>query len=114
MVTKRTRRQLARELGHADTSGTIPEARWMRAMAFEHLVRDKRFASQVATTCVGALDLPRPEFVVIADATRHRVTTLKHLASALTAATKAKKATLIHEPAVPFPGFEDADATDVL
>lgn len=114
MITKRTRRQLARELGHADTSGTIPEARWMRAMAFERLVRDKRFASQVATTCVGALDLPRPEFVVIADAKRQRGTTLKHLASALKAATKAKKATLIHEPAAPFPGFEDADATEVL
>ena len=49
MITNRTRRQLARDLGRPDTSGTIPEARWMRAMAFERLVRDDRFASRVAT-----------------------------------------------------------------
>jgi hypothetical protein len=114
MITKRTRRQLARELGYPDTSGTIPEARWMRAMAFERLVRDERFASRVATTCVGNLGLPRPDFVVVADAKRDRATTLEHLANALTVATQANKATLIHEPAVPFPGFEDAEATDVL
>jgi hypothetical protein len=114
MITKRTRRQLARELGHPDTSGTIPEARWMRAMAFERLVRDDRFASRVATVSVGRLGLPRPDAVVVADAKRDRTTTLKHLASALAVATQANKATLIHEPAVPFPGFEDANATDVL
>jgi hypothetical protein len=114
MITGRTRRQLARELGHPDTSGAIPEARWMRAMAFERLVRDDRFASRVATVAVGGLRLPRPNAVVVADAKRDRATTLKHLASALTVATQAAKATLIHEPAVPFPGFEDANATDVL
>ena len=114
MITGRTRRQLARELGHPDTSGTIPEARWMRAMAFERLVRDDRFASRVATVSVGRLGLPRPDAVVVADAKRDRATTLKHLASALAVATQANKATLIHEPAVPFPGFEDANATDVL
>lgn len=114
MITKRSRRQLARELGHPDTSGTIPEARWMRAMAFERLVRDDRFASRVATVAVGRLNLPRPDAVVVADAKRDRATTLQHLASALAVATEANKATLIHEPAVPFPGFEDANATDVL
>ena len=88
MITKRTRRQLARELGHPDTSGTIPEARWMRAMAFERLVRDDRFASRVATVAVGALGLPRPDAVVVADAKRDRATTLKHLASALAVATR--------------------------
>jgi hypothetical protein len=114
MITKRSRRHLAGELGHPDTSGMIPEARWMRAMAFERLVRDDRFASRVATASVGRLDLPRPDAVVVADAKRDRTTTLKHLASALTVATQANKATLIHEPAVPFPGFEDLNATDVL
>jgi hypothetical protein len=114
MITYRTRRQLARELGHPDTSGTIPEARWMRAMAFERLVRDDRFASRVATVAVGRLGLPRPDAVVVAGAGRDRVTTLAHLVSALAIATKANKATLIHEPAVPFPGFEDKAATDVL
>ena len=114
MITNRTRRQLARELGHPDSSGTIPEARWMRAMAFERLVRDDRFASRVATVSVGRLGLPRPDAVVVADAKRDPTTTLNHLASALTVATQANKATLIHEPAVPFPGFEDANATDVF
>jgi hypothetical protein len=114
MITRRTRRQLARELGHPDTSGTIPEARWMRAMAFERLVRDDRFASRVATVSVGRLGLPRPDAVVVADANRDRTTTLKHLASALAIARTANKATLIHGPAVPFPGFEDANATEVL
>src|SRR3954454_3610263 len=114
MITSRTRRQLARELGHPDASGTIPEARWMRAMAFERLVRDDRFASRVATVSVGRLGLPRPDAVVVADAKRDRTTTLKHLVSALAVATQANKATLIHEPAVPFPGFEAASGTDVL
>lgn len=114
MITGRTRRQLASELGHPDTSGTIPAARWMRAMAFERLVRDDRFASRVATASVGRLSLPRPDAVVVADAKRDRTTTLKHLVSALAVATQANKATLIHQPAVPFPGFEDANATDVL
>src|SRR3954454_24460993 len=114
MITSRTRRQLARELGHPDASGTIPEARWMRAMAFERLVRDDRFASRVATVAVGGLGLPRPGAGVVGDAKRERGTTLKHLASASTVATQANKATLIHEPAVPFPGFEDANATGVL
>jgi hypothetical protein len=114
IVTKRTRRQLARELGYPDTSGTIPEARWMRAMAFERLVRNERFASRVATTCVGSLKLPRPTAVVVADAKRDRKTTVKHLTRGLAVATGKQKATLVHEPALPFPGFEDVDATDVL
>ena len=86
----------------------------MRAMAFERLVRDDRFASRVATVAVGALGLPRPAAVVVADAKRDRTTTLQHLASGLVVATKANKATLIHAPALPFPGFENANATDVL
>jgi hypothetical protein len=86
----------------------------MRAMAFERLVRDDRFASRVATVAVGRLGLPRPDAVVVADARRDRTTTLNHLASALAVATQANKATLIHEPALPFPGFEDVAATDVL
>src|SRR5256885_12701952 len=56
--------------------------------SFERLVRDERFASQVATSCVGELGLPRPEFVIVADAKRDRAITLKHLSSALTAADR--------------------------
>jgi hypothetical protein len=83
-------------------------------MAFERLVRDERFASRVATVSVGRLGLARPDAVVVADAKRDRRMTREHLDSALTVATQANKATLIHEPAVPFPGFEDANATDVF
>ena len=39
----------------------------MRAMTFERLVRDERFASEVATTAVGRLELARPTKVVIAE-----------------------------------------------
>src|SRR5438270_1857246 len=114
MITGRSRRQLAGDLGFPDTSGSIPEARWMRAMTFERLVQDKRFASQVATTCVGQLGLPRPTAVVLADGGRHRAKTLKRLETALAAAVEQRKATLLQAPALPFPGFEDADATEVL
>ncbi|OWY62251.1 hypothetical protein B7486_59435, partial [cyanobacterium TDX16] len=34
MVTGRSRRRLAREIGAPDTTAGIPEGRWMRAMAF--------------------------------------------------------------------------------
>jgi hypothetical protein len=114
MITKRSRRQLAGDVGFPDTSGSIPEARWMRAMTFERLVQDKRFASQVATTCVGRLGLPRPAAVVLAKGGRDREKTLACLFKALGAAVEEGNATLIREPALPFPGFEDADATSVL
>ena len=67
LVTGLTRRGLADQLKFPDAGG-IPEARWMRAMTFERLVRDERFASQVATTTVGQLGLDRPTSVVIANA----------------------------------------------
>jgi hypothetical protein len=57
LVVGRTRRKLAADIGFADDSGRIPEARWMRAMTFERLVRSAKFASEVATTTVGRLDL---------------------------------------------------------
>src|SRR3954447_14070965 len=68
LITGRTRRALAKDVGFQDQFGGIPEARWMRAMTFERLVRDRQFASEVATTAVGRLDLARPTQVVIANA----------------------------------------------
>lgn len=62
---KQNGRALAKDVGADDEFGGIPEARWMRAMTFERLVRDKRFASELATTAVGRLDLARPTKVVI-------------------------------------------------
>ena len=68
LITGMTRRGLAKAVGFNDEFGGIPEARWMRAMTFERLVRDERFASEVATTAVGRLDLDRPTKVVIVNA----------------------------------------------
>jgi hypothetical protein len=62
-VTGRTRRALAKSLGHPDSSGTIPEARWMRAMTFERLVHSEKFVSELLTTIVGQLGFPRPTAV---------------------------------------------------
>lgn len=62
-ITRKTRKALATHLGHPDTSAGIPEARWMRAMTFERLVRSERFVSELLTKTVGQLGLPRPEAV---------------------------------------------------
>jgi hypothetical protein len=114
LITRRPRRALAKDLGHPDTSAGVPEGRWSRAMAFERLVRDERFASQVATRTVGGLELERPESVVIRDAGGDEKTTAMELDLAHARAIAHRAATLIHRVAVPFPGFEDADATSVL
>lgn len=113
LVTGLTRRSLATKLGHPDTSGRIPDARWMRAMTFERLVRDEAFASQTVTTTVGAIGLNRPAEVVIADAKVNRERTADLLAAAHERAVNHGAATLIHQLAVPFVGFEGTSATDV-
>lgn len=113
LITGRTRRALAVDLGWADASGKIPMARWMRAMTFERLVRDEAFASRTVTTTVGALGLKRPTEVVIADARVNRDRTTTLLEQAHERAVTDGAATLIHQLAVPFVGFEDTAATDV-
>lgn len=113
LVTGLTRRTLADKLGHPDTSAGIPEARWMRAMTFERLVRDKTFASQTATTTVGALGLDRPTEVVVVDARVNTDRTAQLLADAHDRALADGAATLIHQLAIPFVGYEDTRATDV-
>lgn len=85
----------------------------MRAMTFERLVRDKAFASRVTTTTVGALGLDRPTGVVIADARVDSARTATLLDEAHKRALGEGAATLIHQPAVPFPGFEHEDATEI-
>jgi hypothetical protein len=62
-ITGKTRRALAKHLGAPDTTAGIPEARWMRAMTFESLVRSERFVSELLTKTVGQLDLPQPKTV---------------------------------------------------
>lgn len=108
-----TRRGLAKSVGFTDDFGGIPDARWMRAMTFERLVRDERFASEVATTAVGRLDLERPTQVVVVNARVNVERTARLLADAHSRAVAEGAATMIYGLAVPFVGFEDERATDV-
>jgi len=108
-----TRRGLAKAVGFNDDFGGIPEARWMRAMTFERLVRDQRFAGEVATTAVGRLDLARPSQVVTVNARISVDRTAGLLADAHRRAVDGGAATMLYGLAVPFAGFEDERATDV-
>lgn len=113
LITGKTRRALAVDLGWPDASGKIPAARWMRAMTFERLVRDEAFASKTVTTTVGALGLDRPTEVIVADARVNKDRTAMLLQQAHDRAVADAAATLIHQLAIPFVGFEDSHATDV-
>src|SRR3954470_24074478 len=113
LITGRTRRALARDVGFRDAFGGIPEARWMRAMTFERLVRDKRFASELATTAVGRLGLARPTKLVIVNARVNVDRTAELLAEAHARAIQEGAATMLHGLAIPFAGFEGDGATDV-
>ncbi len=113
LITGMTRRALAKEVGFADTSGSIPQARWMRAMTFERLVRDENFAGRVATRTVGELGLDRPKEVVTVDAHGSVDATIQALADAHARAVNDGAVTLVFQLAVPFVGFEDTRSTDV-
>lgn len=106
LVTQMSRRELAQHLGHPDTSAGIPEARWMRAITFEHLVRNKRFISQLLTSIVGALGLKRPTGVRSAEAGIDINTTIAALAKAHERAVTQGETTIITSPAIPFVGME--------
>ncbi|MEH1168004.1 hypothetical protein V6V47_21730 [Micromonospora sp. CPCC 205539] len=112
LITGVTRRKLAQDAGHSKgRESAIPLLRWMRAMTFEGLVQDKRFASEVVTTAVGALGLDRPAGVVIRDAGVNVAKTAAALAAAHRDAIVHGRATLIYHLAVPFVGFDGVDAT---
>lgn len=113
LITGLTRRNLAEAVGFADNAGGIPQARWMRAMTFEHLVRNEEFAGQIATRTVGALDLNRPKEVVTADVHISVDKTAAALAAAHERALRSGAVTLIYQLAIPFAGFEQTRATDV-
>lgn len=113
LVTGMTRRNLAQAVGFADTSGAIPQARWMRAMTFERLVRDESFAGQIATRTVGSLGLARPGQVVTVDAHTNVHATSLALSAAHQRAVTEGSTTIVFQLAVPFSGFEDTRATDV-
>ena len=110
LVVGRSRRAIADQMGHPDTSAGIPEARWMRAMAFERLVRHERFVSQLLTTAVGALGLERPSAVRRADGRVSVATTATVLQQAHLKAVHEDVATMITGLAVPFVGMEQVAA----
>jgi len=113
LVIGRSRRSLAAHLGHPDTSAGIPEARWMRAMTFEALVRHDRFVSQLLTTAVGRLGLDRPAAVRRANGGVTPDATATVLQEAHRAAVDLNQATMITGLAVPYVGMEHVDATPV-
>ena len=112
LVTGMTRPKLAKALGHPDTTAGIPEARWMRAMTFERLVKHEDFVSRLLTTAVGALGLDRPVGVRRRDAGAAVDATAAALVLAHQAALD-DEATMITALAVPFVGMEREAATKV-
>lgn len=114
LVIGTTRRALAAQLGHPDTAGGIPEARWMRAMTFERLIRNERFVSQLLTTAVGRLGLARPSGVRRVDARVTVTRTATALQQAHLKAVHEDVATMITGMAIPFVGMEgESGATPV-
>ncbi|MCC5953687.1 MAG: hypothetical protein JJU45_16465 [Acidimicrobiia bacterium] len=108
-----SRRRLAQHLGHPDATVGIPEARWMRAMTFERLVRDDAFVSPVITTSIGKLGLARPTAVRKMDCGGDIRRTSEALDLAGRAAAEGQ-ATLLTTLAVPYLGLEgDPQATAV-
>jgi len=114
IVAGRSRRRLADALGFPDTSGVIPEARWMRAMLFERLVHDRAFISELMTRGIGELGLERPTSVFHVDCRRSPRRTIQALANAHAVARNSGIATMLTGTSVPMAGFESVDATPVL
>lgn len=113
LITGVSRRNLAELLGLRGQFGTITTSRWARAMTFERMVHDPRYASEVATSTIGALGLDRPVGVSVADAHVNADRTAESLAVAHDRATSSGVATLVHQLSVPFVGFEGDAATEV-
>lgn len=114
LLTGRSRRALAKTLQHPDVGGAIPMARWVRAMAFERVVYDDAFVSELLTRAVGLLGLDRPTAVRSRSAGDAVASTASELASAHLTAKHAGEATMLFGLRVPFVEFESEDkATDV-
>ncbi|MEU4244459.1 hypothetical protein [Actinoplanes sp. NPDC026619] len=113
-ITRKTRKALAAHIGHPDTSAGIPEARWMRAMTFETLVRSERFVAELLTKTVGRLGLARPVGVRRRDCHGAVDITAKELEQAHRKAVLAGEATMLTALAVPYLSLEDvAGATAI-
>ncbi|MBD3947553.1 hypothetical protein [Nocardioides ganghwensis] len=110
LLTNVTRRGLARSLGFPDTGGRIPEARWVRAMAFESAVDSDTFVSELITRAIGRLGLDRPEGVRKRSCADSATETVTQLAQAHLKAAYADEATMLTKLAIPFLSLEDADS----
>jgi hypothetical protein len=114
LLTGRSRRALAKALGAPDVGGGIPVARWVRAMAFERLVHDEAFVSELLTRAVGLLGLDRPDAVRVRSAQDQVSTTATELAAAHLKAKHGDEATMLFGLRMPFLDLEDEPrATDV-
>lgn len=114
LLTGRTRRALAQTLGAPDIAGGIPVARWVRAMAFERLVHDEAFVSELLTRAVGLLGMERPTAVRIRSGRDTVDGTAAELAGAHLKARHASEATMLFGLRVPFLDLQDESrATDV-
>ena len=114
MLLGQTRRALAATLGSPDVGLGIPTARWVRAMAFERLVHDESFVSELLTRAVGLLELDRPMGVRIRSGKDSSTTTAAELAAAHLKARHAGEATMLFSLRLPFLLLEGKPhATDV-
>lgn len=114
LLTGMTRRALARHVDKPDSAGKIPEARWVRAMAFEAAVNNISFVSELLTRAVGLLELDRPSAVRVRSGADNPDTTAKELAQAHLAAEYAGEATMLHRLAVPFLSLEREDSATAI
>jgi hypothetical protein len=105
-LTNKTRRALAKHIGAPDTGVGIPEARWMRAVTFESLIRSDGFVSELLTKTIGQLGLPRPEGVRRRDCGDRIDPTASEVALAHEIAVEKQASTMLTGLAVPFPGLE--------
>ena len=112
LITGVTRRNLSKATGIKEPPSKIPTLRWTRALMFERLVRDSRFASQVVTTATGQLNLMRPTGVKIVDAKIDVNTTASLLSEAHHSAIRDGVVTLVYQLAIPFLGFTNSEATN--
>jgi len=114
LITGKSRKALATQLGKPDIAAGIPEARWMRAMTFESMVHSERFVSELLSKAVGQLGLPRPIGVRRRSAKVSVATTARELAQAHLKAQHEGAATMLVQLAVPFLDLEShTDATPV-
>ena len=114
LITGQSRRALAKSIGVSSANaGQIPESRWIRALTFQALVYDEKFASRIVEQTLAGAGLPRPRAVTVLNANEQISKTKAHLERAVEL-SRAGTASLIHAPAVPPRGFDESEATSVL